>query len=50
MVNDHSDSEKGNPLPPHRLLLLINSKTERDRERETQRDRETDRDRETQRE
>ena len=26
MVNDHSDSEKGNPLPPHRLLLLINSK------------------------
>ena len=26
MVMDHSDSEKGNPLPPHRLLLLINSK------------------------
>ena len=26
MVRDHSDSEKGNPLPPHRLLLLINSK------------------------
>ena len=26
MVNDHSDSEKGNPLPPHRLLLSINSK------------------------
>ena len=26
MVKDHSDSEKGNPLPPHRLLLLINSK------------------------
>ena len=25
-VKDHSDSEKGNPLPPHRLLLLINSK------------------------
>ena len=25
MVKDHSDSEKGNPLPPHRLLLLINS-------------------------
>ena len=24
MVKDHSDSEKGNPLPPH--LLLINSK------------------------
>ena len=26
MVKDHSDSEKGNPLPSHRLLLLINSK------------------------
>ena len=26
MVNDHSDSEKGNPLPPHRQLLSINSK------------------------
>ena len=26
MVKDHSDSEKGNPLPPHRLLLLINTK------------------------
>ena len=26
MVEDHSDSEKGNPLPPHRLLLSINSK------------------------
>ena len=26
MVKDHSDSEKGNPLPPHRLLLFINSK------------------------
>ena len=26
MVKDHSDSEKGNPLPPHRLLLAINSK------------------------
>ena len=25
MVKDHSDSEKGNPLPPLRLLLLINS-------------------------
>ena len=25
MVKDHSDSEKGNPLPPHRLLLSINS-------------------------
>ena len=23
---DHSDSEKGNPLPPHRLLFPINSK------------------------
>ena len=26
MVKDHSDSEKGNPLPPHSLLLSINSK------------------------
>ena len=26
MVKDHSDSEKGNLLMPHRLLLLINSK------------------------
>ena len=26
MVMDHSDSEKGNPLPPHRLLFPINSK------------------------
>ena len=26
MVKHHSDSEKGNPLPPHRLLLSINSK------------------------
>ena len=26
MVKDHSDNEKGNPLPPHRLLLPINSK------------------------
>ena len=26
MVKDHSDSEKGNPLPPHRLLLSINNK------------------------
>ena len=26
MVKDHSDSEKGNPLQPHRLLFLINSK------------------------
>ena len=26
MVKDHLDSKKGNPLPPHRLLLSINSK------------------------
>ena len=26
MVKDHSDSERGNPLPPHGLLLSINSK------------------------
>ena len=26
MVKDHSDSEKGKPLPPHRLLLSISSK------------------------
>ena len=26
MVKDHSDSERGNPLLPHRLLFLINSK------------------------
>ena len=26
MVKDHYDSEKGNPLPPHRLLFSINSK------------------------
>ena len=26
MASDHSDSEKGNPLPPHRLLFPINSK------------------------
>ena len=26
MVKDHSDSEKENPLPPHRLLLSINRK------------------------
>ena len=25
MVKNHSDSERGNPLPPHRLLFLINS-------------------------
>ena len=26
MVKDHSDSERGNPLPPHGLLLSINSR------------------------
>ena len=26
MVKDHSDSERENPLPPHRLLFPINSK------------------------
>ena len=26
IVDDHSDSERGNPLPPHRLLFPINSK------------------------
>ena len=26
MVKDHSDGEKGNPLPPHRLLFPISSK------------------------
>ena len=26
MVKDHSDSEKGNPLPPHGLILPISSK------------------------
>ena len=26
MVKNHSDSEKGNTLPPHRLLLSISSK------------------------
>ena len=26
MVKDHSDSEKENPMPPHRLLFSINSK------------------------
>ena len=26
MVKDHSDSEKGNPWPPQRLLFPINSK------------------------
>ena len=26
MVNDHSDSERGNPLPPHRRLFQISNK------------------------
>ena len=26
MVKDHSDSERGNPLPPHGILFPINSK------------------------
>ena len=26
VVKDHSDSERGNPLPPHRLLFPISSK------------------------
>ena len=26
MIKDHSDSERGNPLPPHRLLFPITSK------------------------
>ena len=26
MVKDHSDSERGNPLPPHRLLFPTSSK------------------------
>ena len=26
MVEDHSDNERGNPLPPHGLHLPINSK------------------------
>ena len=26
MVKDHSDSERGNPLQPHRILFPINSK------------------------
>ena len=25
MVKDHSDRERGNPLPPHRLLFSISS-------------------------
>ena len=26
MVKDHSNSERGNPLPPHGVLFSINSK------------------------
>ena len=26
MVKDHSDSERGNPMPPHRLLFPIGGK------------------------
>ena len=26
MFKDHSDSERGNPMPPHRLLFPISSK------------------------
>ena len=26
MIKDHSDRERGNPLPPHRLLFPISSK------------------------
>ena len=26
IIKNHSDREKGNPLPPHRLLFLISSK------------------------
>ena len=26
MVKNHSDSERGNPLPPHRILFSISSK------------------------
>ena len=26
MVKDHTDSERGNPLPPHGLLIPISSK------------------------
>ena len=26
MVKDHSDSERGNPLPPHGLLIPISSR------------------------
>ena len=26
MIKDHSDSERGNPLPPHGLRFLISSK------------------------
>ena len=26
MVKDHSDSERGNPLPPHGLLFVVSRK------------------------
>ena len=29
MVKDHSDSEKGNPLPPQRLLFYMHHPTDR---------------------
>ena len=35
MVKDNSDSERGNPLPPHRLLFPIERERERERERES---------------
>ena len=31
MVKDHSDSERGNPLPPHGLLFSINGNDPTDR-------------------
>ena len=63
MVKDHTDSERGNPLPPHGLLFSISSKgshrhdntyhglcyTRRERERDGDRDRETQKDRERER-
>ena len=41
MVKDHSDSERGNSLPPHGLLFSINIERHRDRQRETEIDRDT---------
>ena len=29
MVKDHSDSERGNPLPPHGLLFYMHHPTDR---------------------